>query len=125
MSMNAPTVRVLRIAGLPPEMASRAVDAVLRTDRDVLAIDAIEPGPDDPQAHVLHVVVEGSGVERIRRKLATGFTFVDVEDVTDTSAAARSPSTRIHAASASSEPLRLGLETLERQGSTTTHPNAG
>jgi hypothetical protein len=90
MSMNAPTVRVLRIAGLPPEMASRAVDAVLRTDRDVLAIDAIEPGP-TTQAHVLHVVVEGSGVERIRRKLATGFTFVDVEDVTDTSAAARSP----------------------------------
>ena len=109
---------------MPPEMALRAIDAVLGTDRDVLAIDAIEPGPDDPQAHVLHVLVEGSALERVRRKLATGFTFVGVEDVTDSNAAARSPSVRIHAAAVCSDPLRLGLETRKDEASAAAHPNA-
>jgi len=122
--MKPPTVRVLRVSGLPPEMALRAIDAVLGTDRDVLAIDAIEPGPDDPQAHVLHVLVEGSALERVRRKLATGFTFVGVEDVTDSNAAVRSPSVRIRAAAVCSDPLRLGLETRKGEASALAHPNA-
>jgi hypothetical protein len=122
--MNPPTVRVLRVSGLPPEMASRAIDAVLGTDRDVLAIDTIEPGPEDPQSHVLHVLVEGSALERVRRKLVTGFSFVGVEDVTDSDAAARSPSVRIRAAAVCSDPLRLALETRKGEPFSRAHPTA-
>ena len=123
-SMNSTTVRVLRVSGLPWQMASRAIDSVLGNDRDVLAIDAIEPGPDDPHADVLHVLVEERAVDRVRRKLATGFTFVCVEDVTDSSAAARTPSARIHAATVSSAPLCVRLETRERRNTALTHPSA-
>ena len=122
--MNTPNVRVLRVSGLPPQMACRAIDAVLGNDRGVLAIDAIEPGPDDQLSPVLHVVAEDTAVDRIRRKLATGFTFVGVEDVTESSAAARSPSVRIRAGTVHSLPLSLRLETLERRTRSAPHPTA-
>jgi hypothetical protein len=92
-------------------MASRAIDEVLGSDRDVLAIDAIEPGPDDALSQVLHILVQHDAVDRVRRKLVTSFTFIGVEDVTDSSAAARSPSARIHAAAVRAVPLGLTLET--------------
>jgi hypothetical protein len=109
--MTASKVRVLRVTGIPPEMALRAIDALLRTERSVVSIDAVElePEPERTDRHAVHVVTEEDAVERIRRKLTIGFPPIDIEDVTETNAAGRAPTERIRA-TAYSPPPKVGLD---------------
>ena len=109
--MTSTKVRVLRVTGIPHEMALRAIDALLRTDRSVVSIDAVElePEAECPDSHAVHVVTEEAAVDRIRRKLTIGFPPIDIEDVTDTNAAGRAPTERIRAA-AYSPPPKVNLE---------------
>jgi hypothetical protein len=102
-----------------------AIDDVLGSDREVVAIDAIEPGPEDPSCDAVHVLAEEAGIERIRRKVVTGFAFVDIEDVTDTDAAGRAPRLRIRAGAVRSLPPSLSLETRQGRASVARQPAGG
>lgn len=108
--MTDPKARMLRVTGVPREMASAAIDAVLTEHRGVLSIDAIESMLDEGHRDAVHVVVEEAELERIRRKLFTAFAGVEVEDVTETRAAGQAPVVRVRAGLAAATPPSLGLE---------------
>src|SRR5262245_22277247 len=84
---NRSVSRVLRVTGLPPEMAAHAVHSVLRAERSVRAIDVIEGAPGAASSSVF-VIVEPDGLARVHRKIATGFTGIEIEDVTRLGASA-------------------------------------
>ena len=87
MSNRSPA-RVLRVTGLPPEMAVGAVHTVLRAERSVRAIDVIEGALGDPASSSVFVVVDPEGLARVHHKIATGFAGIEIEDVTKLGASA-------------------------------------
>jgi hypothetical protein len=109
------TPRVLRITGVPPEMASAAVDALLTGHRGVLAIDAVESVVQGGEHHAVHVLVEETHAERVRDKLVTAFADAAVEDVTEMTAAGLAPSSRVRAGVAHVAPPDLALAPPSRE----------
>jgi hypothetical protein len=107
--------RVLRVTGVPREMASGAIDALLTGHRGVLSIDAVEPTVDDAHDDAVHVVVEEAQAQRVRAKLSTAFAGIDVDDVTDERAAGQAPAVRIRAEAAAATPPTLALEPPSRR----------
>ena len=73
----------LRVLGLPVQMATYAVPAVLRDEASVSAIDLVELGTGIARFSAVEVLVSASAEARVRGRILDTLTAVYIERVSD------------------------------------------
>jgi hypothetical protein len=77
----------LRVLGLPVQMATYAVPAVLRDEASVSAIDVVELGTGTARFSAVEVFVSASAAAQVRARILDTLAAVYVERVSDQTAA--------------------------------------
>jgi hypothetical protein len=77
----------LRVLGLPVQMATYAVPAVLRDEAEVSAIDVVELGTGTARFSVVELLVSAPAAAQVRARILDTLTAVYVERVSDQNAA--------------------------------------